>query len=333
MTRLTHHAPTRPGRRRTRGLGSRLAGLLVALVVLAPAARADTAASQSADSAAQVRAELAAALDAADRGRRVPAATRPELSRLARDKERIDRACTSEPGEVRHRVCPVGDTSGIRTVVLWGSSHMNMWISGLVGQARRQGVRLVPLVKFGCTPIDLPEVRNRVVWRECTQNRRWALGRIAAIHPDQVVVSTHRDFPVRLGDGRIVDAGSAPRVFRQATRRTLDLLGPRADAVTVLGGIPYLREDPQVCLPREQRSLRACEGRNGGVTGTVNTAMERAARGAGAGFVHPQGLMCLRGRCPVAAAGGYVYRNHYHVSRTWARHVGSLLFARLQLAG
>ena len=49
----------------------------------------------------------------------------------------------------------------------------------------------------------------------------------------------------------------------------------------------------------------------------------------GAEFVDASELTCVDGRCPVAGAGRFLYRDVSHVSRVWSEYVGGVLASKV----
>ncbi|QWC85054.1 hypothetical protein KLP28_16255 [Nocardioidaceae bacterium] len=285
--------------------------------------------------AAQVRESLRVALQAADRGRRVPRRTGPPLETLVDDRGTLEDRCIAglDIDDTQHDICPLGDTSGRRTVAIIGSSHASMWVNGLEGPAADRGVRLVPFVKFGCSPLVM---RTRVygkAWPACAEYRKWALARIAELSPDLVVVSTHSYTNIDNGRGGQLREGSKryERTYARGMRRLVSRLGAVSDDVVVLGSVarrgPAVR--PLRCLEREDDRLAPCENRLDRRDNAIRDRDRTAARAAGGRYVDANRLTCERRRCPVAAADTYVYRDFSHVSRTWSLYVGGVLAQRL----
>ena len=289
-----------------------------------------------ASSMRQIQDELRGALAAGDAGRRVPRGTRPDFDQLVEDKSQFEPGCVAEEIEsVRHDLCERGDPGGRRTVVVLGSSHAAMWLAGLEGPAARGGTRIVPLVKYGCSPLIL---RTRVygrAWPECATFRQWALRQIDALSPDQVVVGTHTYTNIDNGRGGQLKEGTPryERLYARGMRSLVARLGRSTDDVVVLGDLARREKEvgPNLCLEANDRRLGPCVKR----LDRRDLAMLRRDRAAtleaGGRFYDANRLLCVKRRCPVAAAGIYVNRDFSHVSRTWAVHVGGVLARRIGL--
>ena len=289
----------------------------------------------------QVIKELRTGLRRADRRKPIPPRTRPKLARLKQNKWNGPEECTANPGDTTSAICPLGAQDGDRTVVLFGDSHPNMWIRGLQGPARRAGITLVPLIKFGCTPYEMRMWRFDLgPWEECFTWREWAYDRIAEIQPDVVVTSGHRNFTLsRAGETTPMPEDERDQAFYDGVSKTLRMLQQDADEIVVLADINYLKEDPVRCLKRPRASMRRCESPVTEDTRHHNAILTSAVDDAPSGlfdppvrFHDPNNLICLDDRCPIVADLTYMYFDFFHVSRDWAKHVGPVLAPEIGIA-
>ncbi|QWC85057.1 hypothetical protein KLP28_16270 [Nocardioidaceae bacterium] len=290
---------------------------------------------------AQLRRELRTSLRRADRGRGIPPRTQPRLQKLRQNKWNGPARCTADPGETTADICALGDLDGDRTVVLLGDSHLNMWIRGIQRPAREAGIRLLPIIKFGCPPYELRMWRFDLgPWEECFTWREWAHEQIEQIRPDVVVTSGHRNFTMsRDGETTPMPEDERDQAFLDGVSETIERLQDSAGRVVVLGDINYLKEDPVKCLKRKRASMRRCESPVTADTRHHNEILATAVAQAPSrlfdppvDFHDPNDLICLRGRCPILANLTYMYFDFFHVSRTWSKHVGPLLAPQIGIA-
>ncbi|QWC85055.1 hypothetical protein KLP28_16260 [Nocardioidaceae bacterium] len=296
---------------------------------------ATVAASAAVDDRTSLSRQLRRGLAAADAGRRAPARTTPQFSRLGEDGWGFPDSCGADKREVRHEICTFGDPAGERTVVLLGSSHATMWVPGLDAAAAAGGTRLVGFFKFGCSPIVRKTQVDGKAWPECAAWREWALDRIAELGPDAVVVAGHHYVNIEGRNGRLIreDTPRYDKAFAAGTRKLGRRLGAVADEVTILGDtvarVPRTR--PTVCLEANDMRLKPCVQRLDKRTRAMNARDRRAVLAVGASFYDPNRLLCVKRRCPVVAAGHFVNRDFSHVTRTWSLHVGPLLARELRV--
>ncbi|QWC85058.1 hypothetical protein KLP28_16275 [Nocardioidaceae bacterium] len=274
-------------------------------------------------------AQLRQSLTRADEGRRVSARHRPAVDRIRRNLWDGPGICASSGTTSRHGICTFGDVAGDRTVVALGSSHMTMWMAGLTAAAERRGTRVVGLFKYGCTPYDLRSTRDGTEWQACSDFREWAVDTIARIAPDTVIVGSHSAFDVLGDDGSLLEGRAWTQEVTAGAARLVSRVLPHTDDVVVLGDVTPRTRDPQRCLQRTKRSYRRCESPEDPAHRALVRATGDAVRAEGADFFDTNHLICVQGRCPVAAAGRYVYRDASHVSRVWSQRVGSLMATRV----
>ncbi len=333
--------PTRPSRTYSaRGMAVLVCSLTVALsgALVVPATSAPSAGGTSTlsprlvdgtvstsgvrRSTAVVTRNLAVALRMADRGRRVTRDARPAAKRLRSDSWTLPTACTAEPGERRNRICPIGDVDATRTVVLLGNSHMAMWMAGLSNRASRQGVRVLPFIKYGCSPFTFQMMRDGTVWRECSAWRDWAIAKITRIQPDLVVAGSHTWLSIAGHDGRSLTGPAFDRAWTRGVAGLSKQLAPSSGRMVVLGDTTERRRDPGPCALSRRNLMKECEQRLTARTRQLTALTAQGATAGGATSYDTNLLTCLRRRCPIVAGGTFVFRDERgHVSATYSRQV------------
>ncbi|MCO5223642.1 MAG: acyltransferase, partial [Thermomicrobiales bacterium] len=111
--------------------------------------------------------------------------------------ERVANAAYSEKCDVTRRdttssLCEFGNVDSDRTAVIFGDSHAAMWIPALDRIGKEHDWTVVQLTKPGCMAPDLDVWSNSLGrhYEECDQWRDWAVGRIAEIEPDVLLVTS-----------------------------------------------------------------------------------------------------------------------------------------------
>ena len=106
----------------------------------------------------------------------------------------------------------------------------------------------MPLVKFGCTPVEMAIRRADAARRytECEAWRAWALDQIERLEPDAVVVGTHTHFRA-LGDGIPWAGTRCPVTERAAYEEAVWLhhpllLGPESDVDDIVEAVGKIRD-------------------------------------------------------------------------------------------
>ncbi len=260
---------------------------------------------------------IAAALDRAAVGAPIPFPVRNDLTDLDRDRPAYGAACVAGDPEVGHGLCPIGTVGAQRRVVVVGDSHAYMWVPALEVLGARDGFEVVPLVKFGCTPYDLPMLLDLdgPPFPECERQHAWVQEQITALHPDLVLVAS-RAYPHRLLGGR-PDRAAWSEAVAGFVRET-EALGP---VVRVLGDVSLLAVDPAACLLAVGATMADCTRPVNSHIRSVNRGVRDGARSAGARYVAVNRLVCAAGRCPFVVDDVVTYHDGQHLSATWVRAV------------
>ncbi len=279
------------------------------------------------DDSLPVRQQLALSLAQADRDEPVafPLTDLDQLDEVGRDVWTDDYPCAAAQGRARVDLCAVGDPDGGRTMVVVGDSKAGQWLPALDAIGRESGYRVVPLVKFGCTPYDVPLTTGGRAYTECTDFRAWARRTATSLHPDVVVVTG------RVWQGNTdLDGDDEAEAWAEGYEATLGQLAAVTDRLVVISDISALAVDPLECLVDPAASMATCTTPEDDVVVDANRELAAAAAGR-ASYVDVQDLTCETGRCPAVAGGLMVYGNPSHVSASWSRRVAAELARRLQL--
>jgi peptidoglycan/LPS O-acetylase OafA/YrhL len=258
-----------------------------------------------------IRQRLAGALHLVDSKSPIPFPL-VNLDGLHEDVWQFRFKCYSSWDDVEHDVCPTGE-SHAPTVVVYGDSHAGMWVPALKRLSRRDDYRLVPFVKVGCAPFDVEQTHRGAAYPECPAFRRWAMRRIAALHPDVVLLAYRGLFAVQPASGQSVETAwtnGVSSVVRRLLRVTPE--------VKVISDITSLQFSPADCITEPDSTMSSCLTREAEVTRRGNTLTRRTVEPLGARFVDVTDLVCLRRRCPLVVDQVVTYRDDSHISVTWS---------------
>jgi hypothetical protein len=223
--------------------------------------------------------------------------------------------CRADPPEASTGVCPLGADRARRTMVVLGDSQAGQWLPAISRMAERSGIRVLPLIKLGCPPFDVPVVDGGGAdfW-QCTQFREWAHAYIARERPELVVIASEATSTrLRPAPGLGLDSTWAGGVA--STLHRLAGLGAR---VVVLADTPDLAFDPVDCLTAPGSRLSDCVGAPHPGLEAANALTQEVALDGGAGFVDTLELLCVRGRCPLVVDRTMTFWDYSHVSPAWS---------------
>ncbi|WP_162602446.1 acyltransferase family protein [Nocardioides daejeonensis] len=264
------------------------------------------------------------ALRLADEGAPVPPQLK-NLERLGRDVwQGPFRGCYASFPDTTAKICPAGDLEAERTVVVLGDSHAGMWAPAVTAIGKREGFTVLPILKVGCAPFDVPQRNKGTDYPECPEFRDWAMEQVREIRPDAIVVA-HRGLLEVEGDS---DEEREER-WRDGVSETVAELVAITPVVKVLGDIPTAPAEPRDCLNEAGASLEDCVVAEEGAEIRSNPITREAATAAGADYVDSTSLICQQGRCPMVVGDVVTYRDKAHLSLSWtkiiSRRLGELL--------
>jgi peptidoglycan/LPS O-acetylase OafA/YrhL len=243
----------------------------------------------------------------------VPRGLTPSLATARNDEDRLLRdGCALGLAGTEPPNCVYGDKRGTITVALVGDSHAMNWFPAFQKLADRHHWRLVPFTKFSCVFVDMP-IWSDHLKREYTECEVWR-GRVVAklrrLKPDLVVISSNKWFPP------IVDRDGEPK--RQGASLAA-LIERIAGTVAILVDTPRSNHDVPACLARHRAAIEACTTPKKAAFGWRHRIREvEARRLAGAPLIDLSKTICPTDPCPPIIGKRLVYRDHHHLTATFA---------------
>jgi hypothetical protein len=257
---------------------------------------------------------VVAAVNAAKRDEPIPSGLWPPVGDLP-DEPRttsLPRGCVpvAHSSQSTSLLCPVGVTRSRRTLVLIGDSHAQMWLPAVVRLALRDGWRVIPLLRPGCTPDTWTQPRGIAA---CRPWYRWATAQVAHLRPRVTLVA---------GAFLATEARAARAGVEAGIEAMVRALRPATRCVVVVGDPEGLERNPVDCLLSRRASMGRCTATWSKARLAPYGRVAKVARAAGAGFLDTRGWFCLAGWCPPVVARTVVYRDPRHVTEAYARRLG-----------
>jgi peptidoglycan/LPS O-acetylase OafA/YrhL len=352
LSALTYHFVENPVRRAQLFKVKRLRGVLlypaVVIVTLPMLAAANTvvdgelngggppittsAFGQGADEADPV-ALVKASVKAAEDGFEIPANLKPSLLDLGTDIPDLGKCQYFEINDDRP-LCPRGDTSGDKTLVLIGDSHARQWVPALDALAKRYGYTAYYLIREGCPSSDVtPWMVHGGPSTDCEDFQDWARQQVEELQPDVVLLGSEAN---RRGftsdDGELVDdTAEMATMYRDGMEREIDYLSPSSGRVIVIGDPPAVVEHPGRCLSERDATLKSCLSKEDKLSLTFIDSLRQAALAKGVEFVETAAWFCDKGLCPSVVGDYIAHRDRTHISQSYAGFLTDVLEAQIHL--
>ena len=238
----------------------------------------------------------------------------PSLARARQDTDtlRADGCGLSLAGS-KPPDCVYGDPAGATTVALVGDSHAAHWFPAIELLARQHGWRLVPFMKFSCVFVDMriwsPRLKRE--YTECEAWRERVVDRLVALRPDLVIVASAQELPV------VLASDDDPKLQGAAVARLIKRI---PGVVAIMVDTPRSDHDVPACLAKHPRAIERCTTTRSAAFGARYRIREaEAARLSGATLVDLSAVTCPTDPCPPVIGSMLVYRDHHHLTATFAR--------------
>jgi hypothetical protein len=250
-----------------------------------------------------------------------------DITRLPRQE------CIGSVESSEVKMCQFGNLSSTTNIVLFGDSHAIQWFNPLERIAESNGWKLTTVVKSACPAFDIrPPGLSPGKAAACATWRAEAFQRILGLRPTIVLLG---NLTSSLGlKARDNHAIAFPLDDLQGgARRTLQaLMGLR---VILMRDTPYFSYDIPTCLARSARHSwypgGSCEADRSNVLNAAVFESEQAgARGlSNVRFIDVTDRICQRDLCRPVQGQTLIYRDHHHLTGSFADSLMSTLDRQL----
>jgi peptidoglycan/LPS O-acetylase OafA/YrhL len=253
---------------------------------------------------------VVAAVRAAEDGDPIPSPLTPPVGSLRDDLYKFPNGCTPRGRATKSRICRLGDTSAVKSIVVFGDSHAQVWMPTILDMARRDGWVVIPLVKVSCIPRTWREPRG-----QCPTWYRWAAKRAAALRPDVTLIVASW-----------ANAYAPPRAIKAVSKLSVAMRAS-SRSVIVMDDPPGQRLDPTDCLLDSRSTMRTCSRAQTTTQQRTSAAIAANAARQHVGFIKSRGWFCAPTRsgrkilCPLVINQTIAYIDRGHVSKTYVQEL------------
>ena len=238
----------------------------------------------------------------------IPQVIDPAIERVAGD--RLDLGSCSGLRKTKNTLCQMGDPKGKKLIVVFGNSHATMWIPAVQKIALTHQLRFIPIVKESCVYDSYVSPSSK---KDCLDWFRWAEPKLAALHPDIVIVPAYVEARWKIGIPDLLERFSsvAPRVVLMSDAPGIDILP--TDCLLLDGATQG------TCLRPQRKRFRESE-----------VILRRMASQHNAEFIDVHEWFCYQDRCPLVVNSTVVYRDTGHITATYSRFLTPALARALR---
>jgi peptidoglycan/LPS O-acetylase OafA/YrhL len=252
-----------------------------------------------------------AAVAAAKRAAPIPQPLTPALDQLLNDHYAVPPGCDANDGQTTEKICPLGVKTASKTIVAFGDSHLEEWLPAILSMATKDGWKVIPLIKQGCTPPRWVRAYGKA---ECLTWYRWATRKANRLHPDVAIIGGSIEAGLRSGPQvRADDLAAITKLARN--------LGKTAKSVMVIGDPSSTSGEPVDCLAAGNANMKRCTHKRSADQAKIYTQMKAAAKAAHASWIETVGWFCYQGLCPMVVGHTVTYLDHSHITQTYANQL------------
>jgi hypothetical protein len=162
-------------------------------------------------------------------------------------------------------------------------------------------------------------------YAECDQWRDWALGQIAQIEPDMLLM-TSAGKGIFLADGGNPTQEGLDDAWREGLGSTLDAVAPHAGRVIVIGDMAYPAQPGIDCLTEHEGDASACNTPvEDAVLADHNQVEQETAQAHEAQYVDIIPWFCTQETCPAVIGNLTVHRDAMHINENYVVFLSSAL--------
>jgi hypothetical protein len=209
--------------------------------------------------------------------------------------------------------CVYGDKTAKKTVVLFGDSHIRMWLPPLNEMALAGKFRLVVLGQNGCPVITatLPGT-----WSDCATTTEKVVSVINEMKPVTVIMADRTSWLSVVSDAQ----------WQSDLETTFASLAPSKAKVVMIGDIQVFTTNVISCLAAEHKDVQKCSVHNPNPGEPGHESAEVAAATADSvPYINPNSWLCTPSTCSPVIGHFLAYWDSYHVSVPYSEYLELVL--------
>jgi SGNH domain (fused to AT3 domains) len=224
-------------------------------------------------------------------------------------------------------VCQFGTLKSRSTIVLFGDSHAQMWLTSLLPIATKFKLRLILVWRPSCpaATVTVWNVTTNSTYAACNAWRAAELRQVHRLDPSLVLLAGRNTDITGAGNAAIPDA-----TWQAGLERTISSLKSRSTKIVVIGDITTFSAPLPTCLAANPTHIQLCASSDPNPKETNHFADDAAAAKAmGVLYINPHPWLCTAVCSPVI--GNMVaYYNDNHVSATYAAYLSTVWLQALR---
>jgi peptidoglycan/LPS O-acetylase OafA/YrhL len=264
-----------------------------------------------------------AAVSAAKRKAPLPASYVPSMAQLQQENTSseygIPDGCQPawESG-TSSQICKLGDASATRTVVVFGDSHAQMWMSALEKLGTQDNFAVVPLEKAGC--FIAREDENLPGW-PCETWFKWAVGQDKKLKPIATIVGYRLDIYAKSRFPKVMS--ELQSVFKHVTNPVY-LADPPGRRAGGGGG------EPAVCLSQTGANQGTCSFREAPAYAQLMRDVSKTTSADNIPALPTAQWFCADKICPMLIDNMVVTHDGDHLTEEYSTALAPLLGAEFE---
>jgi hypothetical protein len=252
-------------------------------------------------------------------GAPLPANLTPPLDRLAGEGYELPPGCAptlQDPST--QTLCHLGDATSTNTLVVFGDSHIEMWMPAILAMAQADAWNVIPLARKGCvvpswTGDGYPGETDAATVSACHAWYSWAIQEAKRLRPDVIL----------MGGCCSGDNGAVATTIRNTYAATATTLRRFTRNVILIEDEEGLPIQPVDCLLATGATLRSCTITMPANALAFNNGIPRLAKAKHFGFLKTRGWFCYQDKCPMVVGTTVVYRDGGHITPEYAQKLAA----------
>jgi SGNH domain (fused to AT3 domains) len=224
-------------------------------------------------------------------------------------------------------VCQFGSPKSRSTIVLFGDSHAQMWLTSFLPIVMKFKLRLILVWRPSCpaATVTVWDVTTDSTYSVCNAWRAAELRQVHRLNPSLVLLAGRNTDITGAGNAAIPDT-----TWQAGLVHTIASLKSRTTKIVVIGDITTFSAILPACLAAYPSHIQQCSSSDPNQKETNHFAAEAAAaKATGVLYINPHPWLCTAVCSPVI--GNMVaYYNDNHVSATYAAYLSTVWLQALR---
>lgn len=218
-------------------------------------------------------------------------------------------------------ICAYGDINAQQTILLVGDSHAGQWLPAIIKIAERHDLKVITTVRSSCFFNNIAPFVPGDVEGACQQWQKETLDYILKASPNYVVIAGLSPYGYEFGKAVLPEYP----ILKSGFKSVLSQIVSNGSSIFIIKDTPYMEESIPTCVSKYPDPKQCRKNRQSVLDNHVDLLAEAGHEVAGVSVIDLNNFICDQEFCYSTVGGLIVFRDHQHITKSFAESLSNQL--------